>query len=69
MVQENQTVTIDGTEYVFGELSEGAQNQVMNLRVTDQEISRLQQQLAIVQTARTAYANALKEELPRKETH
>lgn len=69
MVQKNQTITIDGMEYVFGELSEGAQNHVMNLRVTEQEISRLQQQLAIAQTARTAYANALKEELPKKETH
>ncbi len=37
------------------------------LRVTDQEIARLQQQLAIYQTARTAYARALQQELPKRE--
>ncbi len=66
---ETQVLTIDGIEHNVADLSENARNQVMNLRVTDQEISRLQQQLAIAQTARTAYANALKDELPKKETH
>lgn len=65
--EQQQTVTIDGTEYDLAELSENARNQVVNLRVTDQEISRLKQQLAIYQTARTAYARALAEELPKKE--
>ncbi|CAM4137905.1 DUF6447 domain-containing protein [Vreelandella rituensis] len=64
---QTQTVTIDGTEYNVAELSENAQNQVVNLRVTDQEITRLSQQLAIYQTARTAYARALSEELPKQE--
>jgi len=40
----------------------------VNLRVTDAEIEKLKQQLAIYQTARTAYARALSAELP-KETH
>ncbi|MHB0776539.1 DUF6447 family protein [Halomonas sp. WWR20] len=66
-IQANQTVTIDGTEYNLADLSENARSQVTNLRVTDQEITRLQQQLAIAQTARTAYARALSEELPKKE--
>ena len=64
-----QTITIDGMEYNAANLTENARSQVMNLRVTDQEIAKLKQQLAIYQTARTAYANALKEELPEKETH
>ncbi|GAA5169767.1 DUF6447 family protein [Modicisalibacter zincidurans] len=67
--QANQTVTIDGTDYNVADLSENARSQVVNLQVTDQEIARLQQQLAIYQTARTAYARALSEELPHKETH
>lgn len=67
--EQKQTLTIDGTEYNLAELSENARNQVLNLRVTDQEIARLQQQLAIYQTARTAYARALSEELPTEETH
>ena len=67
--EQNQTVTIDGTEYNVADLSENARNQVVNLRVTDAEIEKLKQQLAIYQTARTAYAKALGEELPKKEVH
>ena len=66
---KEQTVTIDGSEYNVADLSENARNQVLNLRVTDQEIQRLNQQLAIAQTARTAYARALKAELPEQKTH
>ena len=66
---KEQTVTIDGSEYNVADLSENARNQVFNLRVTDQEIQRLNQQLAIAQTARTAYARALKAELPEQKTH
>lgn len=65
--QTDQAVTIDGTEYNLADLSENARSQVVNLRVTDQEIARLQQQLAICQTARKAYANALQQELPKAE--
>lgn len=67
-VQEQaQTVTIDGKEYPLDQLSESARNQVVNLRVTDQEIQQLQQRLAIAQTARTAYSNELKAELDKLE--
>lgn len=66
---KSNTVTIDGREYNLADLSENARNQVLNLRVTDQEVQRLNQQLAIAQTARTAYANALKKELPEQKTH
>ena len=59
-----QTITIDDKEYALDSLSDAAKAQVTNLRVTDQEISRLQQQMAIMQTARKAYANALQAELP-----
>lgn len=61
---QRQALTIDGTEYHAAELSEEARTQIMQVKVTDQEIERLNQQLAIAQTARTAYANALKAELP-----
>ena len=67
--EQKQTLTIDGTEYNVADLSENARNQVVNLRVTDAEIEKLKQQLAIFQTARTAYARALSEELPQKEVH
>lgn len=58
------TITIDGTQYALDNLSENARAQIVNLRVTDQEIARLQTQLAIAQTARAAYAKALTAQLP-----
>ncbi|MCL7929601.1 DUF6447 family protein [Halomonas llamarensis] len=67
--QKAATVTIDGTEYNLNDLTDNAKAQLTNLRVTDQEIERLNQQLAIAQTARRAYANALAEELPKQTKH
>lgn len=58
------TVTIDGREYDLEKLSDAAKSQLGNIQVSDQEIARLQQQLAIAQTARQAYARALQGELP-----
>lgn len=62
-----RTITIDGQEYALSDLSEHARSQISNLRVTDAEIARLKRQLAIVQTARAAYARALSEALPKAE--
>lgn len=61
-----QTITIDDKEYALEDLSDAAQSQLTNLRVVDQEIARLQQQQAIAQTARNAYAQALQAELPKE---
>lgn len=58
------TVTVDGSEYDLEKLSDAAKSQLGNIQVTDQEIARLQRQLAIAQTARQAYARALQGELP-----
>lgn len=65
--KKNQTVTINDTPYNFDDLSKEAKSQLMNLRVTDQEIERLKQQLAIAKTARIAYGKALDKELPASE--
>jgi hypothetical protein len=54
---------IDGVEYSTDQLSETARKQIVSLRTTEQEILRLEQQLAIFRTARNAYAQALKAEL------
>jgi hypothetical protein len=59
-----QNFTIDGTEYPPSSLSDEARSQLQMLRITDQEIQRLQWQLAIAQTARNAYAQTLKAKLP-----
>lgn len=60
-----QKIKIDGVEYALNEFNEQARNQLLNLRTTDQEIARLQAQLAIAQTARAAYASALRAALPQ----
>jgi hypothetical protein len=61
------TITIDGKDYDTDTLSDAAKAQLTSLQVTDQEIQRLNIQLAIAQTARNAYARALNELLPKTE--
>lgn len=57
-------ITIDNKEYDTDHLSNEAKSQLANVQLTDQEIQRLQVQLAIAQTARNAYAKALSAALP-----
>ena len=57
-------VTIDDKEYDLDQLSDEAKNQLVSLQFVDQELQRLNAQAAVLQTARLAYANALKETLP-----
>ena len=57
-------LTIDGREYDSEELSDSAKSHITNLQLTDQKIAQIQQDLIIFQTARNAYAAALKSELP-----
>ena len=61
------TIEIDNKQYDTDTLSEAAKAQLTSLQVTDQEIQRLNIQLAIAQTARNAYARALGELLPKTE--
>ena len=57
-------ITIDGTEYPIAALSDDAKAQLVSMQTVDQKIAESQQQIAILQTARNAYANRLKELLP-----
>ncbi len=57
-------ITIDNVEYNVASLSENAKSQLQMMQVTDQEIERLSVQMAILQTARNAYAKTLKDSLP-----
>lgn len=65
MAQEPQTITIDGNEYRYADLSEAAQQQINNVSVVDREIARLEQQQALQQTARNAYVRALTDALSK----
>lgn len=62
-----QYVTINGTSYASENLSEAAKAQAANVQVVDAELARLQQQIAIAQTARNAYVAALIEAVKGKD--
>ena len=53
-------------EYDLDKLSGEAKNQLVSLQFVDQELQKLNAQAAVLQTARMAYANALKEALPKE---
>jgi hypothetical protein len=60
-------ITIDDQQYELDLLSSDAKGQLGSLQFVDAEIQRLQAQMAVYQTARVAYANALKDALPKME--
>lgn len=59
-------ITIDGTDYNLEDLSDNARAQLSSIQYADQEINRLNAKLALMQTARNAYARALSADLPEK---
>ena len=59
------TITIDDIAYAEGDLSNEAKKELGSMQVCDQRIAALQADLGIAQTARNAYANALKGLLPK----
>ena len=56
---------IDNVDYETDKLSDEAKAQLVSIQYVDQELARLQAQAAALQTARIAYANALKAALPK----
>lgn len=59
------TIKIDNQDYDLDTLSIEAKAQLPSLQFVDAEMQRLNAQAAILQTARIAYSNALKELLPK----
>jgi hypothetical protein len=57
------TINIDGEEYKLNDLSDAARSQLTNIQAVDRQIAGIQQQIEIMQTARNAYATALKGEI------
>jgi len=60
-------ITIDEKDYDVDDLSDEAKAQVLSLNFVDAELNRLQLKVAAMQTARNAYATALKELLGEDE--
>jgi hypothetical protein len=63
---EEPTLTHNGKTYKVAELPEESQKQLMNARIAENEIKRLKMQLAIAQTAHSAYEQALISSLPEE---
>jgi hypothetical protein len=61
-------ITIDDRNYEFDDFSADANAQLQSLQFCDAELQRLTAQTAVLQTARIAYANALKLALPAAST-
>ncbi|OMH30397.1 DUF6447 family protein [Motiliproteus sp. MSK22-1] len=62
--QNPSKVNINGTEYLLDDLSDNAKAQMQSMVFAQNEVKRLQGQLAVAQTALRAYQQALVSELP-----
>ncbi len=61
--KDTPMIIVDDKEYLLEDLSDNAKQQLGSLRATDAEIARLEAMIAMLKTARIAYARAAKEEL------
>ena len=66
--QNKQKVSIDGKEYTYDDLSENAQAQLANIQFVDAQIQQLNNELAVADTARIGYTQALKNEISEPDT-
>ena len=66
--EKEQKVTVDDVEYSLDKLSENAKSQIINIQFVDNQIQQLRNELAVSDTARIGYANALKSELSKSQS-
>jgi|AZIJ01.1.fsa_nt_gi hypothetical protein len=64
--KSDQKIQINNVEYNLSDLSENAQGQLRGVQIAENEMKRLNTQLALAQTARNAYMQALQDDLPEK---
>ena len=62
-----QKITIDDVEYSLNDLSDNAKAQLGNIQFVDAQLQQLNNELAVSDTARIGYTNALKSELAKIE--
>lgn len=60
-------ITIDDIEYNTEDLTDNGKAQLASLQFLETQMNKLKSELAVYQTARIAYVNALKGELPDTE--
>ena len=59
-------IKIDDVEYDTDDMSDNAKAQVASLQFNEAHMNRLRNELAIADTAKIAYVNALKQELEKE---
>jgi len=64
-VADEETVMIDGRSYKLADLSEQARAQLATIRFCDRQIQQLKNELAVSDTARLGYSDALRRELEK----
>ena len=57
------SITIDGKDYDLDQLSDESKKQLSNLQFVQNELKKLNAQIAVFNTAASAYSNALKNSL------
>ena len=67
--EKSQKITIDDVQYAIEDLNENAQHQLNNIQFVDNQIQQLRNELAVADTARIGYTNALKNELKKSEVN
>ena len=67
MAEDNneQKVTVDGVEYKLDDVSDTAKAHIVNIQFVDLQLQQLNNELAVSDTARIGYTNALKGELAK----
>ena len=59
-----ETITINGVDYDLDSLSDEARAQIAALQLVNERLVKAEQKVAILQTARNAYAHVLQDLLP-----
>ncbi|MDB3861680.1 DUF6447 family protein [Paracoccaceae bacterium] len=62
---KKKIIAIDGVEYDLDNLSDNSKAQIASIQFVDAQIQNLNNELAIADTARMAYTNALQAELAK----
>ena len=62
-----QKITVDDVEYNLDDFSDDAKSQLASIQFVDAQLQQLSNELAVSDTARIGYTNALKAELANKE--
>lgn len=58
-------ITVDGLEYNTEDLTDNGKAQLASLQFLELQMAKLKSEVSVYQTARTAYAQALKSELDK----